>query len=218
MSPFVLHFIPGSPFGRAALIALEEKGAPWRLERLKPGDHRQEPYVSRHPFARMPALEHDGFALYETQAILRYVDRVAPGLALTPSDPRAAARMDQLMNINDWYLFQGVNNVIGFERLIKPALMGQEADLAAIEAAMPKGHKVVAELSRLLAQQPYFAGEALSLADVLLAPQLDMLAKTPEWAVLAEGHGNLDAWLQRIQARPSLTGTTWDKLTLSAAA
>ena len=36
--------------------------------------------------------------------------------ALTPADPKAAARMDQVMNICDWYLFQGVDNVIGFQR------------------------------------------------------------------------------------------------------
>ena len=52
-------------------------------------------------------LEHNGFLLYETQAILRYLDRVLPTPALTPADPRRAARMDQVMNVTDWYLFQG---------------------------------------------------------------------------------------------------------------
>ncbi len=46
-------------------------------------------------------LEHEGFTLYESQAILRYLDRVLPAQVLTPADPKAAARMDQAMNIND---------------------------------------------------------------------------------------------------------------------
>jgi glutathione S-transferase len=89
---FIVHFIPGSPFGRAVLIALEEKDASYRLSPLSPGDHKREPYLSRHPFGRMPALEHDDFNLYETQAIVRYLDRILPEAPLTPADPRAAAR------------------------------------------------------------------------------------------------------------------------------
>jgi glutathione S-transferase len=55
----------------------------------------------RHPFGRVPVLEYDGFMLYETQAILRFLDRILPSPTLTPADPKAAARMDQAMIIND---------------------------------------------------------------------------------------------------------------------
>ena len=81
---------------------------------VAPGAAKSPEHLARHPFGRVPVLEHDGFMLYETQAILRYLDRVLPQPALTPADPRRAARMDQVMNINDWYLFQGVGNVIAF--------------------------------------------------------------------------------------------------------
>ena len=77
-------------------------------------------------------LEHDGFVLYETQAIVRYLDRVLPKPALTPADAKCAARMDQVMNVNDWYLFQGVNNVITFQRIVVPRLLGAAPDEAAI--------------------------------------------------------------------------------------
>ena len=70
-SEFVVHSVPGSPFGRSVLATLEEKGAPYRLAPVVPGTHRSEPHISRHPFGRVPVLEHDGFMLYETQAILR---------------------------------------------------------------------------------------------------------------------------------------------------
>ena len=138
MSEFIVHSIPGSPFGRAALTALEEKGARYSFSPLAPGGLRSPEHLARHPFGRVPVLEHDDFQLYETQAILRYVDRVLPAPALTPADPKVAARMDQVMNIHDWYLFQGVLNVIGFQRIIKPRLMGQPADEAAVEAALPQ--------------------------------------------------------------------------------
>ena len=218
MSAFVVHSVPGSPYGRAVFAMLEEKGVPYRLAPVAPDTRKIAPHISRHPFGRVPVLEHDGYWLYETQAILRYLDRALPEPALTPADPRAAGRMDQVMNINDWYLFQGVINVIGFQRIIKPKLMGQPADEAAIAEAMPRAHTVINELSRLLGGQTYFAGTQLSLADILVAPQLDFLKLTPEWRVLTATAKNLDAWLARVTARASFQATTWEKIAQLAAA
>src|SRR6476646_7732059 len=113
MSEFTVHTIPGSPFARAVLATLEEKGASYRLAPMAPGAHKSPEHLARHPFGRVPVLEHGGFVLYETQAILRYLDRVLPKPALTPADPQLAARMDQLMNINDWYLFRDASAPIG---------------------------------------------------------------------------------------------------------
>jgi glutathione S-transferase len=212
MSGFIVHSIPGSSFGRSVLATLEEKGAAYQFAPVAPGTFRSPEHLARHPFGRVPVMEHDGFQLFETQAILRYLDRVLPAPALTPADPKAAARMDQVMNIHDWYLFQGVLNVIGFQRIIKPRLMGQPADEAAVEAALPQAHTVFTALSRLLGEQSYFAGDAVSLADLLVAPSIDFLALTPEWAVLSAPHPGLVAWLARMTARPSLQATTWDRV------
>ena len=95
---FIVHATPGSPFSRSVMAALEEKGADWRLAAMKPGSSKLPPHLARHPFGRVPLLEHDGFLLYETQAILRYLDRVLPEPALTPTDPKRAARMDQQLS------------------------------------------------------------------------------------------------------------------------
>jgi glutathione S-transferase len=209
MSEFIVHSHPGSPFGRAVMATLEEKGAPFRLARLAP---KSPEHLSLHPFGRIPVFEHDGFRLYETQAILRYLDRVLPTPQLTPADPRHAARMDQVMNINDWYLFQGVGNVIIFHRVVGPRVMGTTPDEEAIKAAMPKAHVVFDELARLLSEQPYFAGDTISLADLLIAPAMEFFTQTPEWSALGAPHANLVAWLKRMQERPSMKATTWERL------
>lgn len=215
MREFIVHSHPGSPFGRSVMATLEEKGEPFQLARLVP---KSPEHLALHPFGRMPIFEHDGFRLYETQAILRYLDRVLPTPALTPRDPRCAARMDQVMNINDWYLFQGVGNVIVFHRVVGPRVMGTTPDEDAIKAAMPKAQLVFDELARLLAQQPYFAGEAISLADLMIAPAMAFFTQTPEWSVLGIPHANLVAWLVRMQARPSMKATTWERLSAMAEA
>jgi len=209
MSEFTVHSHPGSPFGRSVMATLEEKGAPYRLARLTP---KSPEHLALHPFGRIPILQHDGFRLYETQAILRYLDRVLPNPPLTPTDPRRAARMDQVMNINDWYLFQGVGNVIIFHRVVGPRVMGTVPDEDAIKAAMPKAHTVFDELARLLGTQPYFAGDALSLADLLIAPAMAFFTLTPEWSLLGAPHANLVTWLAKMQARTSMQATTWERL------
>ena len=157
-------------------------------------------------------LEHDGFLLYETQAILRYLDRVLPKPALTPADPRRASRMDQVMNVNDWYLYQGVGTVIVFHRVIGPRLMGLTPDEAAIAAAMPKALAVFNELAHLLGEQCYFAGDAISLADLMVAPAVELFTATPEWSVLGAPHANLESWLARMQALPSMQATTSERV------
>jgi glutathione S-transferase len=218
MSEFIVHSLPGSPFGRAMLATLVEKGAPIRFAAVAPGTLRVEPHISRHPFGRIPVLEHDDLMLYEAQAILRYLDRVLLEPRLTPADPRAAARMDQVMNINDWYLFQGVCNVIGFQRVVGPKLMGLVSDEAVIEAAMPKAHAVYNELSRLLGSASYFAGEHVSLADLLVAPQIDFFVGLPEWEPLTRNNPNIVAWLERMNSRPSMQSTTWAHVNAMASA
>jgi glutathione S-transferase len=218
MTDFTVYSIPGSPYGRAVLAVLEEKGAAYTLTAVAPGTMKVEPHIARHPFGRVPVLEHGDFRLYETQAILRYLDRILPAPPLTPAEPEAAARMDQAMNVNDWYLFLGCGNIIGFQRVVGPKLMGLTPDEAAIEAAMPKARQTFAELSRTIGDQAFFAGEKPSLADFMIAPQLDFFSQTPEWASLTSSTPNLIAWLERMNARPSLRATTWDAVAQMAQA
>ena len=212
MSEFIVHGIPGSSYGRAVLVALEEKGARYRFAAVAPGELRSARHLALHPFGRVPVLVHADFRLYETAAILRYIERVLPSPALVPSAVREAARMDQLMNVNDWYLFQGPGSVIGFQRIVGPKLMGLTPDEAAIAAVLPKAHAVFGELSAQLGTQRHLAGDAFTLADAMIGPQMDFLAQTPEWEALTAGRSNLREWLARVNARPSFTATTWEKV------
>jgi glutathione S-transferase len=213
-----VYGVPGSPYGRAVLSTLEEKRAHCHFIAVPPGGMRSAAHLARHPFGRVPVLQHGDFSLYETQAILRYIDRALPGVALTPTAAQAAARMDQLLNVNDWYLFQGVASVIGFQRIVGPRLLGTAPDEAAIAAAMPRAHQVIDALARQLGSQTFFVGGQLTLADLMLAPQLDFLSMTPEWQPLAQTHANLQQWLARIMARPSMRATTWERVSAMAQA
>jgi glutathione S-transferase len=68
MSEFIVYSVPGSPFGRAVLATLEEKAASYRLLPVVPGTFRSPEHLARHPFGRVPVLEHAGFSLYVRDA------------------------------------------------------------------------------------------------------------------------------------------------------
>ena len=208
---FVIHGIPGSPYVRSPLLALEEKGAQYTLAAFGFGGQRSPEHLARHPFAKMPALDHDGFGLYETQAILRYVDRVAGGASLTPTDLRQAARMDQLLNIADHYLAPRITGPMAFQRLVAPRF-GMPVDEAKIAAAMPEAAVAVAEVARLLGDQRFMAGDAISLADCHLISQLSFLPQFDEGRALLAPHANLSTWIDRMEARPSMAATSWERL------
>jgi glutathione S-transferase len=208
MTAFTVWTIPGSPFARAVIAVLLEKGATFRIGRLQPGTLKSEEHLARHPFGKMPVLDHGDFRLYETQAILRYLDRIILEPPLTPVDPMQAARMDQLMNINDHYLFNGVASVIGFQRVVGPMLLGLTPDEDAIAAAMPAAQTVFAELSRLLGKQDYFTGDDPTLVDFMLFGQIDFFEGIPEWSLMTDSRGNLAAWHQRMKQRESIRRST----------
>lgn len=206
MSEFIVYGVPGSPFMRSVCAAMEEKGEPYRIHAFGPGEARGETLRKLHPFGRIPVIDHGDFRLYETQAILRYIDAVFPHPALQPTEPEAIGRMNQIIGINDWYLFPQVARIIVFQRIVGPVLMGTTPDEAAIAATVPDAERCLGELDRLLGDQPFLAGDQLSLADLQLAPQLIYLAATPECAKIMAGT-RLEAWLGRIQARPSMQAT-----------
>ena len=207
MSSINVYGIPGSPFLRSVEIGLREKDLPYLLHALAPGEHKQPDYLARHPFGRVPAFEHDGFSIYETQAILRYLDDVFPNPPLTPPDPKLRARVNQVIGVIEWYFFPKAAAPIAFNRIIGPRLLGVTGDEAAIADAMPMARTCFAELDRLLCDKAYLGGDSVSIADIMLAAQLDLFSECAEGRELIGGTANLPAWLKRMLARPSFVAT-----------
>ena len=201
-----VYGVPGSPYVRAVLVGLEEKGAAYDFVAVAGPQTRQAEHLARHPFGRVPAFWHDGFALYETQAILRYIDGAFAGPALRPRDLKEVARMDQLIGICDWYLFPQVGVTIAFQRIVKPLIMGGTPDEAIIAKAIPNAERCYAVIAGFL-HAPFLTGAQVSIADLMIACQMSMLAKTPECQAIIAKHPPLRDWLARMEARPSLQKT-----------
>ncbi|MCC7273376.1 MAG: glutathione S-transferase, partial [Alphaproteobacteria bacterium] len=169
-----------SVYVRAVRLALEEKGVAYDLVEVDvfaPGGPPPE-HFRRHPFGRIPAFAHDGFALYESGAIERYVDEVFPGPPLQPSSARARARMNQVTSVLDGYAYRTLVWDIFVERVRRPA-RGMVPDERRIADALPRAAACLAALADLMGEGPWLAGSALSLADLHAAPMFACLATAP---------------------------------------
>jgi glutathione S-transferase len=198
---------PGySTYTRAARLTLEEKGVGYQHVEVDFMQGMPEEQRARQPFGKVPAFTHDGFQLYETCAIERYVDEAFPGPALQPADARQRARMTQIISILDSYTYGPTVGQLVIQRLVAP-LLGGTPDEAAIEAALPAVRHCMGTLEQLLGDQAFLAGDGLSLADLHLAPIFAYFTATRESVPILEDKPRLHRWWETIRGRESLAKT-----------
>lgn len=196
----------GSTYVWSARLALAEKGVTHELVEIGFGAHRDEPHLSRQPFAKVPAFEHDGFALYETQAIVRYVDERFAGTPLQPEDVHQWSRMNQLIGIVDAYVWPSIAGAILYNRMLVPRL-GGTPDEAAISAALPRARLCLAEIDRLMEDHRFLAGDHVSLADLMVVPLLYYFGNVPDGGAPMAKHPKLQDWVRRMETRQSFAVT-----------
>jgi glutathione S-transferase len=157
-------------------------------------------YLALQPFGRVPTLVHDGFALYETGAITRYIDRTFPGAALQPSEPRALARMDQVIGIVDSYGYWPMVRQV-FSHGVFRRRTGQPVDASEIARGLAASAKVLAAL------EPLVTDDGVSLGDLHLGAMTAYFVLAPEGATVLRQYPRLAAWWARLSARPSFAAT-----------
>jgi glutathione S-transferase len=204
-----LYGHPWSTNSRKALLTFAEKGHEPDLVTimLPKGEHKTPEHLARHPFGKVPVLEDDGFLLYETPVINRYLDRRLSGPRLTPEDPREAARMEQLMHVGDAYFLAPGQDLI-LELLFRKYL-GGEPNTSAIAKGREAIQKPLDVIDETLGSTPYLAGKSFSLADIHWMPQLEYLHRVGEGESIARRR-HLSAWWNRVSERP-----TWQKVARS---
>lgn len=205
MSEPVVFGAAYSVYVRAVRLALAEKGVAYRLEPVDVFGQGGPPaeHLARHPFGKIPAFDHEGFTLYETGAITRYVDEAFAGPALQPAAPTARARMNQAISILDHYVYPILVWGIYVERVVAP-LAGRAPDEDKIAHALPRAWACLDALEALGEEHQWLAGPDLTLADLHAAPMFDYFVLAPEGEALLEERPRLSAWWARMAARPSL--------------
>jgi glutathione S-transferase len=203
MSDVTLFGFPRSTFVKIVGLILTAKGVPYTFH-----DTEDEMYLpihlQRHPFGRVPALQHDDFMLYETSAIAAYVDEVLPGPKFTPAEPRQRARMNQWMcNLNSYFYPEMIYHV-SHERMVYPELGIPGNDLI-VQRAMPNVIRALEVMEKELSDgRQFIVGDAVTVADFFLLPTLFGFALTPEGKQVLPKFPAIQAWDNRMDALPSV--------------
>ena len=193
---------PLSSCTRKVLVVLSEKGgaADFVHVDLFAAEQKTRGHLARHPFGVVPVLEDGDLVLYESRAILRYLDRSLGGTPLTPASERLAARMDQWLSVDQSYVAPHTR-ALAVERIVKKH-EGRPPSAAVELAAEQALAHAFGVIDRALAESEYLAGDAFSLADVSLMPYVASLPMLGAAHLLADAPC-LDAWWTRTSARPS---------------
>ncbi|EKM53960.1 uncharacterized protein PHACADRAFT_145482 [Phanerochaete carnosa HHB-10118-sp] len=193
---------------RRVAMVLKEKNVPFEFVAVdyKKGESKVAAYLEKQPFGQVPYIDDDGFVLFESRAIARYIalkyrDQGTP-LVPDPADLRAVARFEQAASI-ETSNFDEFAHGLAVEKVFKPMRGGttNEANveyLAATFDAKLNGYEAI------LSKQKYLAGDEFTLADLFHLPYGAML-KQLDYGYLEDfgRRPNLARWWKDIASRPS---------------
>jgi len=203
------YYGSGSPYAWRVQLALEAKGLAYERSVLSfsERDTRKPEFVAINPRKRVPAIVDGGFALYESNAIVEYLDEAYPdhGLRLFPGDVRQRATVRRLVSEADDYTGAATDRLI--EELLEVA--PEARDAAKIEAARAGVAEEFAFMARYL-DGDFLAGP-LSAADFALYPRVAFMdrcrQRVPSFEAGSLLPPELAAWKRRIEALPYLDAT-----------
>jgi glutathione S-transferase len=192
---------------RRVTMTLHEKQAKFdfvTLDFMK-GEHKGPENLARQPFGQMPSMTDGDFTLFESRAMMRYIDATVPGQSLTPKDPKTHALMEQWMSVELCQFDPGVSTIVSQE-MFTP-MMGGSPNAAKIEEAKKKIESVLPVIDKHLSHGPHFCGDQFSLADIVYMPYTEYAMNTSAKDLLLS-HKHFAAWWKSVSARPAWKAAT----------
>lgn len=190
-----------------ACATLTEKGVSYEYIEINLFEPKfDDAYLQLHPFKRVPVLEHDGFTLYETSAITRYIDCAFLGPPLQPSNAKDLGRMAQIVSIIDAYAFQPMMRQAFTNRVVCKKF-NLPVDESAFADAMVESKAALTAINQLVGPSEFLCGDQLSLADLQLAPVIDYFQMFDEGQQMLIEFSNIFNWYKSIRTRTSIECT-----------
>lgn len=195
----------GSPPAWKVWLALEHKQISYELVLLsfQAGDLKKAEFLAKNPRGKVPVLEDGAFLLWESSAILEYLEERYPERPLLPpmTDLEGRARVRRLCAEADGYWYPAARRLLS-ETLFRPDGVGDPDEIAAArEEILRESERLAADLSG-----PFFHGESVTLADFSVYPTVALLGrlehKAPAHGVLGAFPQKLLEWGKRIEALP----------------
>ncbi|KAI6158452.1 glutathione S-transferase [Pisolithus thermaeus] len=174
-----IHGAPYSTCTRLVALVCKEKQIPFNLSvvDLSKGQHKAPGFVAVQPFGQIPYIDDDGFVLYESRAIARYLIRKYPNQGtqgLIPTDPKEEALFEQAASI-EAFNFNPFASGIAFEKVFKPR-RGLQTNEQAVEERLALLRAKLDAYDVILGKQKYLAGDQVTLADLQHLPYGTLLA------------------------------------------
>lgn len=199
-----LYVSPRAPNPRRVLMFLAEKGVQLPLQNvdLNAQEHKSAAFRAKSPLARIPALElDDGRVLTETRAICTFLEGLHPEPNLMGVDATERAFIEMADRRVEWYFMLPIGNCIRHTHPgLAPLEQPQFPDFGRSQGE--KLRETAAWLDAELQRQPWIAGERFTIADITAFCALEF-AKLMRFSAGAEGFAALQAWRDRMAARPS---------------
>jgi glutathione S-transferase len=161
-------------------------------------------HLALHPFNRAPILEHDGWRVYETIAIITYIDDAFDGPRLQPAAARDRARMMQWIGAVGSYYYYWFVYHLAHERIVFPEL-GIEPDEKVVAVALPNAANALSVMERELGgREAFLVGEQLTLADFAMLPMVVSLGQYKDGLDLLAACPGILKWKDRMEELPSV--------------
>jgi glutathione S-transferase len=198
-----LYGFPISPATRLASLILREYNVPYEFHviDLTKGEHLTDSYAETNPFKEIPYIDDDGFKLYESRAIARYVAKkyASQGPALVPSDVKKYALYEQAASA-EAFSYQPYAGLLVLEKYFK-TMGGAPVNSAVVDPAEVKFNAKADVYETILSKQKYLAGDEVTLADLFHLPYTEILTRVD--TDITKGRPNVARWWNDISSRPA---------------
>lgn len=196
-----LYTFPASSNSRKVRIALLEKGLEFERVNvdLTKKEQKNPEYLKIHPFGQVPALDDEGFVVYDSTIINEYLEDEYPYPSLLPSDSEGRARARLMEDLRDSHF-----NPLCVQIMRELRKAEGERDPKVIEHAKTEIEKCFERMEKALEGREYLAGP-FSLADIAFMPNIDLLERIQ--IQIDPQYKNTLAWIARLKARPSFAAS-----------
>lgn len=211
---YEVYWGSGSPYSWRVLLALTMKGVPYesKLLQFSRGDHKAPSFLAMNPRGRVPVLKDGDLVVYESIAILSYIEKQHPAPPLFGETAAEVAAIWQVVSEVEGYLSPLQEELVA--TVLGDRTVGREEQVKAV------ADQVRSELSlydKRLAARPYLAGPSLTAADIVLYPALMLIGRIGtrpsslsiglKLDNLRAENPNVDRWARSIENLPDYDAT-----------
>jgi glutathione S-transferase len=208
-----LYWGSGSPFAWRVMLTLEVKGLAYesKLLEFSKGDHKSAAYLQLNPRGKVPTLKDGGFVVYESLAIMSYLDRKYPAPPLFGNTAEETGLIWQTISECESYFTSAGDKVV------RPLFFAKGLEkIDEINQAAETIRQELKTLDARLSTRDWLVGETISAADITIFPMIQLILRAAskdaaeafnlQWLPLSR-YPNLAAWAKRVESLPNYQRT-----------